>query len=72
MWPITSTTFIPVHKAQKKPEQGAEVLKFFDWAYKMALSRRMIWTTPACRITLLSRFVPPEDQYKDSNGKALY
>ncbi|SUG73043.1 phosphate ABC transporter periplasmic substrate-binding protein PstS [Salmonella enterica subsp. enterica] len=27
VWPITSTTFILVHKAQKKPEQGAEVLK---------------------------------------------
>ncbi len=34
VWPITSTTFILVQKAQKKPEQGAEVLKFFDWAYK--------------------------------------
>ena len=22
------------HKDQKKPEQGTEVLKFFDWAYK--------------------------------------
>ncbi|AHG20254.1 phosphate ABC transporter substrate-binding protein [Chania multitudinisentens RB-25] len=34
VWPITSTTFILMHKEQKKPEQGAEVLKFFDWAYK--------------------------------------
>ncbi len=33
-WPITSTTFILVHKATNKPEQTAEVLKFFDWAYK--------------------------------------
>ncbi|WP_071829977.1 phosphate ABC transporter substrate-binding protein PstS [Escherichia coli] len=33
-WPITSTTFILIHKDQKKPEQGTEVLKFFDWAYK--------------------------------------
>lgn len=32
-WPITSTTFILMHKEQKKPEQGTEVLKFFDWAY---------------------------------------
>ena len=24
----------PVHKEQKNPAQGAEVLKFFDWAYK--------------------------------------
>lgn len=34
VWPITSTTFILVHKEQKKPEQIAEVLKFFDWAYE--------------------------------------
>ena len=32
-WPITSTTFILVHKATNKPEQTAEVLKFFDWAF---------------------------------------
>jgi phosphate transport system substrate-binding protein len=32
-WPITGATFILIHKAQAKPEQGIEVLKFFDWAY---------------------------------------
>ncbi|MFH1602372.1 MAG: phosphate ABC transporter substrate-binding protein PstS [Pseudomonadota bacterium] len=32
-WPITGATFILMHKVQAKPEQGAEVLKFFDWAY---------------------------------------
>ncbi|MXQ14005.1 phosphate ABC transporter substrate-binding protein PstS [Microvirga makkahensis] len=33
-WPITNPTFILVHKTAEKPEQTAEVLKFFDWAYK--------------------------------------
>jgi phosphate transport system substrate-binding protein len=33
-WPITSATFILMHKVQDKPEQAAEVLKFFSWAYK--------------------------------------
>ncbi|MDE2600335.1 MAG: phosphate ABC transporter substrate-binding protein PstS [Rhodocyclaceae bacterium] len=33
-WPISGATFILMHKTQAKPEQGAEVLKFFDWAYK--------------------------------------
>ncbi len=32
-WPITGATFILVHKLQDKPAQGAEVLKFFEWAY---------------------------------------
>ncbi len=33
-WPISGATFIIMHKSQAKPEQGIEVLKFFDWAYK--------------------------------------
>ena len=33
-WPIAASTFIMMHKTQDKPEQGAEVLKFFDWSYK--------------------------------------
>jgi phosphate transport system substrate-binding protein len=32
-WPITSATFILMHKVQDKPEQATEVLKFFAWAY---------------------------------------
>lgn len=32
-WPITGATFILMHKMQAKPEQAAEVLKFFSWAY---------------------------------------
>nr|WP_255616596.1 phosphate ABC transporter substrate-binding protein PstS [Microvirga puerhi] len=32
-WPITAPTFILVYKAPEKPEQTAEVLKFFNWAY---------------------------------------
>lgn len=33
-WPISGATFILMHKAQDKPEQAAEVLKFFEWSYK--------------------------------------
>lgn len=33
-WPITGATFILVYKDQSNAEQGASVLKFFDWAYK--------------------------------------
>jgi len=33
-WPITSATFILMHKVQDKPEQGLAALKFFDWAFK--------------------------------------
>jgi len=33
-WPITAPTFILVPKAPERPEQVAEALKFFDWAFK--------------------------------------
>ncbi|UAK23034.1 phosphate ABC transporter substrate-binding protein PstS [Sphingomonas nostoxanthinifaciens] len=33
-WPISSTTFILVYREQGDAAKGAEVLKFFDWAYK--------------------------------------
>ncbi len=33
-WPITSATFILMHKAQDKPAQAQTTLKFFEWAYK--------------------------------------
>ena len=33
-WPIASATFILVHKNPQNPEQVANVLKFFDWAYQ--------------------------------------
>lgn len=31
-WPITSASFILMQKKAEKPEQSAEVLKFFNWA----------------------------------------
>jgi phosphate transport system substrate-binding protein len=33
-WPVTAASFILVHKKQDKPENGKEVLAFFDWAFK--------------------------------------
>jgi phosphate transport system substrate-binding protein len=33
-WPITGATFIMMHTKQDKPQQAADSLKFFDWAYK--------------------------------------
>jgi phosphate transport system substrate-binding protein len=32
-WPIAGATFILMHKAQDKPENAKEVLKFFKWGY---------------------------------------
>lgn len=32
-WPITSATFILMHKKSEKPANSTAALKFFDWAY---------------------------------------
>jgi phosphate transport system substrate-binding protein len=32
-WPVTGATFILMHKAQDKPVNASNALKFFDWAY---------------------------------------
>ena len=32
-WPIAGATFILMQKVQDKPENAAEVFKFFDWGY---------------------------------------
>jgi phosphate transport system substrate-binding protein len=33
-WPIAATSFILLHKKTDKPQNTAEVLKFFDWAFR--------------------------------------
>ncbi|MCX5591480.1 phosphate ABC transporter substrate-binding protein PstS [Alcaligenes endophyticus] len=33
-WPITSATFVLMHKIQDKPENGKAVLDFFNWAFE--------------------------------------
>lgn len=32
-WPISSTTFIVLHKKQSNPTKAKEILAFFDWSY---------------------------------------
>ncbi|KEA50915.1 MULTISPECIES: phosphate ABC transporter substrate-binding protein PstS [Mangrovibacter] len=72
-WPVTSTTFILVHKEQKKPESGIEVLKFFDWAYKQGGKE----ATDLDYATLPDSVVEQvraawKTSVKDSDGKPLY
>lgn len=72
-WPITSTTFILVHKVQKKPEQGAEVLKFFDWAYKNGGKQANDLDYASLPENVVEQVRAAwKTNVKDSNGKALY
>ena len=72
-WPITGATFILMHKIQGKPENAAEVLKFFDWAYtnggKMALDMDYI-PMPDSVVKLVKGAW--KAQIKDAGGKALW
>jgi len=72
-WPISSTTFILMHKSQEHADKGAAALKFFDWAYNNG-----------GKITTDLDYAPLPDSVveqiraawktniKDSSGKALY
>ncbi|YCI81642.1 phosphate ABC transporter substrate-binding protein PstS [Enterobacteriaceae bacterium] len=72
-WPITSTTFILVHKEQKKPEQGAEVLKFFDWAFKDGAKEANDLDYASLPDNVVEQVRAAwKSNVKDSSGKALY
>jgi phosphate transport system substrate-binding protein len=72
-WPISGATFILVHKVQDKPASGAEVLKFFDWAYQNGddLATKLDYVPlPANLVTLIQSAW--KKQVKDASGKALW
>lgn len=71
-WPISSATFILMQKTQDKPTQGAEVLKFFDWAYKNGgkMARDLDYVPlPAETVKLIGT---TWGQIKDASGKAVF
>ncbi|MDH2239163.1 phosphate ABC transporter substrate-binding protein PstS [Pigmentiphaga sp. GD03639] len=72
-WPITSATFILMHKAQDKPTQGAEVLKFFDWAFKNGKksASELDYVALPDAVTTQIRSLWKSD-IKDASGKSLY
>ena len=72
-WPITSTTFILIHKDQKKPEQGTEVLKFFDWAYKTGTKQANDLDYASLPDSVVEQVRAAwKTNIKDSSGKPLY
>ena len=73
-WPISSATFILLHKEQAGDGgKGKEVLKFFDWAYKNGAksASELDYVPLPASVTKLV-----EDSWKanlkDSSGKALW
>ncbi len=72
-WPITGASFILVHKQQEKPENGREVLKFFDWSFrngdKMATDLDYV-PMPDEVVKLIQ--AQWKSQVRDTSGKPLY
>ena len=72
-WPITGATFILIHKVQAKPQQGIEVMKFFEWSYangdKMAEALEYV-PLPDSLVKLIK--TAWASNIKDSAGKVLW
>ncbi len=71
-WPITSATFIMMHKAQDKPAQAAATLKFFDWAYtptgdKMAGELEYVSLSEPVKALVRKQWA----EIKDASGKVV-
>jgi phosphate transport system substrate-binding protein len=70
-WPISGATFILMHKAQDKPQQGVSTLKFFDWAYnngdKMAGELEYVPLPAALKAMVRKQWA----EVKDGAGKAV-
>jgi phosphate transport system substrate-binding protein len=70
-WPITGATFIMMYKAQEKPVQGSNSLKFFEWAYnngdKMASDLEYVPLPDAVKTLVRSAW----GDIKDASGKPI-
>ena len=71
-WPITSTTFIIMYKAQEKPANAANTLKFFDWAFsqgdKMAEDLEYVPLPGAVKDLVRAQWAA---NVKDAGGKTI-
>jgi phosphate transport system substrate-binding protein len=72
-WPITGATFILLAKSPDKPQQTAEVLKFFNWAFangdQLALELDYVPLPDAVVKQIQSAWA---STIKDPSGKALW
>jgi phosphate transport system substrate-binding protein len=72
-WPITSASFILMHKVQDKPEMAKEVLKFFDYAFKNgATMAAELDYVPMPEAVIKQIQAEWKGKIKDASGKALY
>jgi phosphate transport system substrate-binding protein len=70
-WPLTGATFVLMHKVQDKPAQGAEVLKFFEWAYKNGAKMAEDLDYVALPDSLVKLIRTSWSNVKDASGKPV-
>jgi phosphate transport system substrate-binding protein len=70
-WPLTGATFIMMQKAQEKPANAANSLKFFEWAYlngdKMAEELEYVSLPDAVKALVRKQW----SEIKDASGKPI-
>ncbi|MEX3950862.1 phosphate ABC transporter substrate-binding protein PstS [Paraburkholderia sp. EG287B] len=71
-WPVVGATFVLVHTAQDKPEQGKETLKFFDWAFKNGSSAADSLDYISLPESVVSEIKSQwKEKVKDASGKPI-
>ena len=72
-WPITGASFILMHAKQDKPQNAAEVLKFFDWSFRngQKLAEELDYVPLPENVTRLIEDAW-KTQIKDATGKAAW
>jgi phosphate transport system substrate-binding protein len=72
-WPITSASFILMHVKQDKPQNAAEVLRFFDWSFhngqKLAADLDYVPLPDAVTKIVADAW---KAQIKDASGKPVW
>jgi phosphate transport system substrate-binding protein len=70
-WPLSGATFIMMHKAQEKPVQGSNSLKFFEWAFNggdaMATELEYVPLPDPVKSLVRKQWA----EIKDASGKAV-
>jgi len=72
-WPITGASFILMHAKQDKPQNAAEVLKFFDWSFRngQKLAEELDYVPLPAELTQIVE-TSWKAQLKDGSGKTLW
>jgi phosphate transport system substrate-binding protein len=70
-WPLTGATFIMMHKAQEKPVQASNSLKFFDWAFEKGDQMAAELEYVALPDSVIQLIRKQWGEIKDTSGKAV-